>query len=313
MDSDLKINIPSIPSYRYGSTEDFATSQAELCYMRTCADILDAWRPIIRRLIARLPYRTYVYGGEAYQMYWEALQIQMYGGEANTHLQMLRDAPPFRRPMDIDAIMLSNAKNWGEILADSRDIIKRATHLLSQDKILFALQMQLLPTLHAKGVMLTHSPTFTVRSSPSYFKINPKTGKSVHDYRRMYHTVVMSVHPFLLGRQQRSCVTLFELHVQPQCNWNLDHHQLSRAVLGEYMEVTKIDTKRPTPSCKEAAIYVPNVKQMIEHANKVIGNRKPHQVTHFIFSLRPCSPTEPTFHCIPYTVRNVGFIRRTAL
>ena len=114
--------------------------------------------------------------------------------------------------MDIDAIMLSNAKNWGEILADSQDIIKRTTHLLSQDKILFALQMQLLPTLHAKGVMLTHSPTFTVRSSPSYFKINPKTGKSVHDYRRMYHTVVMSVHPFLLGRQQRSCVTLFELH-----------------------------------------------------------------------------------------------------
>merc|ERR1711934_963523 len=148
--------------------------------------------------------------------------------------------------------------------------------LLSQDKILVALQMQLLPFLHAQGIMLTHSPIFTVRSSPSYFKTDPKTGKSVHDYRRMYHTIVMNVHPFLLGHRQRSCVTLFELHVQPRCNWNLDHRQLSRAVLGKYMEVTKINTKR---GCKEAnEIYVPNVKQMIEHANKVIGNRKPHQV-----------------------------------
>jgi hypothetical protein len=39
-----------------------------------------------------------------------------------------------------------------------------------------------------------------------------------------------------------------------------------------------MSTKRGTPGRKEAAIYVPNVKQMIEHANKVIGNRKPHQV-----------------------------------
>ena len=272
MDSDLKTNIPPIPSYCYGSTEEVAISQAELCYMRTCANILDAWRPIIRRLITRLPYRTYVYGGEAYQMYWEA----------NTHVQMLRDGPPFRRAMDIDAIVLSNAKNWGEILADSQDIIKRVDHLLSHDKLLFTLQMELLPTLKAKGVTLTHSPILTVRSSPSYFKIDPKTGKSVHDYRRMYHTIVMSVHPFLLGHQQRSCITLFELHVKPQCNWNLDHPQLSRAVLGACMKVTKINTKRSPPGSKEAAIYVPNVKQMIKHANKVIGNRKPHQVTHFI-------------------------------
>lgn len=246
------------------------TSQAELCYMRTCANILDAWRPIIRRLITRLPYRTYVYGGEAYQMYWEA--------KCGSDFQMLREGPPFRRAMDIDAMVLSNAKNWDEVLADSRDIIKRATHLLSQDKILVALQMQLLPFLHAKGVILTHSPIFTVRSSPVYFKIDPQTGKSVHDYRRMYHTIVMSVHPFLLGHQQRSSITLFELHVQPRCNWNLDHRKLSRAVLGKYLEVTKMSTKRGTPGRKQAAIYVPNVKQMIEHANKVIGNRKPHQV-----------------------------------
>ena len=285
MDSDLKTIIPPIPSYRYGSTEDVTTSQAELCYMRTCANILDVWRPIIRHLLVRLPYRTYVYGGEAYQMYWEA----------NTHVQMLPDGPPFRRAMDIDTMVLSNAKNWDEILSDSQDIINRATHLLSHDEILCALQMQLLPTLHAKGVMLTHSPIFTVRSSPAYFKIDPKTGKSVHDYQRMYHTIVMSVHPFLLGHQQRSCITLFELHVQPQCNWKVDHHKLSRAVLGKCMEVTKINTKRPAPDCKEPIIYVPNVEQMIEHANKVIGNRKPHQVTHFVWLIKIAPPPHTTF------------------
>jgi len=180
--------------------------------------------------------------------------------------------------MDIDTMVLSNARNWDGILSDSRNIINHATQLLAHDHVLRALQMQMVPTLHAHGIVLTHSPIFSVRSSPAFFKADPKTGKSVLDYQRMYHTITMSVHPFLFGSQQRSCITLLELHVQPRCNWNLDHQKLSRAVLGKFMEVCKIQTKAQEKLPRHMGIFIPNVKQMIKHANKVIGNRKPHQV-----------------------------------
>ena len=237
--------------------------------MRTCANILDAWRPIIRQLIVRLPFRTYVYGGEAYQMYWES----------NTRFEMRRHGPPFRRASDIDTMVLSDAREWDEVLSDSQKITDLASLLLIQDPILRTLQIQMLPALHARGIMLTHSPIFTVRSSPMFFKQDPETGKSVLDYERMYHTIVMSVHPFLVAKQERCCITLLELHVKPRCNWNIDHLSLSRAVLNKYMQVTRILTSKEAEAeaSGKLGIWIPNVKQMAEHANKVIGKRAPHQ------------------------------------
>lgn len=200
-------------------------------------------------------------------MYWEG----------TTRFEKRRDGPPFRRAMDIDTMVLSDASEWDDVLSDSQKIIHHAIFLLAQDNFLRTLQMQMLPILHAQGVLLTHSPIFSVRSSPTFFKQDAETGKSVLDYERMYHTIMMNVHPFLLASQKQCCFTLFEMHVKPRCNWNVDHLSLSRAVLGKFMEVTKIQTSKEMEASEEVGIWIPNDTQMVEHANKVIGNRKPHQ------------------------------------
>lgn len=270
VDDNSQINIPPTPRLRRSSTSGVATNKEELYYMRTCANLLDAWRPIIRQLIVRLPFRTYVYGGEAYQMYWEG----------NTRSEMRCHGPPFRRASDIDTVVLSNAREWDEVVSDAQKIIDQCSLLLVQDPMLRTLQLQMLPALHARGIMLTHSPILTVRSSPAFFKQDPETGKSALDYERMFYTIMMNVNPYLVAKEKRCCITLLELHVKPRCNWNIDHLSLSRAVLSKYMQVTKILTSTEVEAevSGQFGIWIPNAKQMAEHANKVIGNRAPHQI-----------------------------------
>ena len=67
--------------------------------MQLSALVLNCWRPALRYLLTELPFPVYIYGGEAYHMYWELSNYF----RSSTERQKL----PFRPAMDIDAILMS--------------------------------------------------------------------------------------------------------------------------------------------------------------------------------------------------------------
>ena len=68
--------------------------------MQLSAALLNCWRPALRYLLAELPFPIYVYGGEAYHMYFELSEY------FNTK-ELKKSKLPFRPAMDIDAVLIS--------------------------------------------------------------------------------------------------------------------------------------------------------------------------------------------------------------
>ena len=257
---------------------EVAVSYEELVHMRVCARIIDVWRPLIRFLLVQLPFKIYVYGGEAYQMYWESNARSSDGD------------PIFRRPMDVDSVVLSTVNDWcGKgITQESQHLTMSLKHLLRTDKRAQALQFSALKILCTQGIWPMTFPVFSTRSSPQYYKSHQTTGAVVIDHVKMYHTVTMGINILVNGGQY--FISLLELHVQPRCSWSTNTGFLSKVMLDKGMRVTQIlDANTSTSTTSRASLtanvsddnclWVPNRANMLQRADKVTGKRRACQLS----------------------------------
>lgn len=253
-------------------------NEEDLRFLRHGQDILDAFRPTIRCLVAHLinynfkfqdhiiqPYfRSYVQGGEAYMLYHES---------THTDKEKMPRAP-FRRPLDIDVFVPIDVQDWSDPsrLERKQDLfIKDLWRIWSRGDVQSFAQMATMK-LQANGKELA-GPYISTAVSAMFYR-DPVTGgpPAVAD-ERMYRKVSIEYYDVSANRN----VKLVDFNLKPRCSWGNWEDVYSMDVNAQTLKVDTIHRsgavvapKHPDMPGFKLKIRVPSVKRLMAQARQQV-------------------------------------------
>jgi len=253
-------------------------NEEDLRFLRHGQDILDAFRPTIRCLVAHLinynfkfqdhiiqPYfRAYIQGGEAYMLYHES-----------THSDKPKmPRAPFRRPLDTEVFVPIDVADWSDPsrLERKQDLfIKDLWRIWSRGDVQSFAQMATMK-LQANGKELA-GPYISTAVSAMFYR-DPVTGgpPSIAD-ERMYRKVSIEYYDVSANRNIKVC----DFTLKPRSSWGNWEDTYNMQVNPQTLRVDDcvrsgavVAPKHPEMPGFKMLIRVPSVKRLMAQARQQV-------------------------------------------